>query len=275
MDTPTSSARPFLRPAWRGDAVITPRIDRFGLAVHEGAAFLGRFFIEAARPPYHLGEVARQCYEIGVRSLTLITLTGFVVGAVFTKQSRPSLAAFGATSWLPSLITIAVIRALAPLVTALICAGKIGSSIGAELGSMKVTEQIEAMEVSGVNPFKYLVVTRTIATTLMVPALALYCGFLALLGSYINVHGHESASIVAFVKSGFSNISYLDLWSSLLMCFAYGLTIGIISCYQGYNATSGTRGVGRAANASVVLAMFVIFIEEILIVQVINWIRDY
>lgn len=255
--------------------MITPRIDRFGLAVHESAAFVARFFVEAARPPYHLGEVARQCYEIGVRSLTLITLTGFVVGAVFTKQSRPSLAAFGATSWLPSLITIAVIRALAPLVTALICAGKVGSSIGAELGSMKVTEQIEAMEVSGVNPFKYLVVTRTLAATLMVPALALYCAFLALMGSYLNVRGHEAASVVAFVKTGFSNISFLDLWSSLLMCFAYGFTIGIISCHQGFNATSGTRGVGRAANASVVLAMFAIFIEEILIVQVINWIRDY
>ena len=114
--------------------------------------------------------------EIGIRSLPLVSLTGFVIGVVFTKQSRPSLEAFGATSWLPSLITIANVRALAPLVTALICSGRVGSHIGAELGSMRVTEQIDAMEVSAINPFKYLVFTRTLATTCMVPALTMYSG---------------------------------------------------------------------------------------------------
>src|SRR6195952_268484 len=129
----------------------------------------------------------RQCNEVGVRSFTLISLTGFIVGVIFTKQSRPSLEEFGATSWLPSLVSIAIMRALAPLVTALIASGKVGSSIGAELGSMRVTEQIDAMEVSGTKPFKYLVCTRVLATTLTIPILATYTGFIGLLGGYLNV----------------------------------------------------------------------------------------
>lgn len=255
--------------------MISPGVDAFAIGVYGGATFLKRFFAEVARPPYHLGELVKQCYEVGFRSLPLITVTGFITGIVFTKQSRPSLAAFGATSWLPSLITIALVGSLAPLITALICAGKLGSGIGAELGSMKVTEQVEAMEVSAIDPFKFLVVTRTLATTLMVPTLMLYCCFVGLVGSYINIHGNEATSLASFLKGGFSSIGFLDVGSSVAKCFVFGFTIGIIACYQGYNATSGTQGVGRAANRSVVLSMFAIFIEEVLIVQVITWIRGF
>ncbi|MEQ1565569.1 MAG: ABC transporter permease [Myxococcota bacterium] len=254
--------------------VVSPAVDAFALGVVDGCQFVARALVAIARPPYHLRELVNQCYEVGVRSIPLITLTGFVTGVVFTKQSRPALAEFGATSWLPSMITIALIRSLAPLITALIAAGKVGSSIGAELGSMRVTEQIDAMEVSATRPFEFLVVTRTLATTLMVPALTVYCCLVGLLGSYLNVRGNESASLASFVKSGFSTISFLDLWSSVAKAFVFGFTVGIISCYQGYNATRGTAGVGRAANASVVSSMFVVFIEEVLIVQVINWVRD-
>ena len=250
-------------------------MDSFAIGVYDAVRFLGRFFVELFRPPWHAQEVVRQCYEIGVRSLPLITMTGFITGIVFTKQSRPSLAAFGATSWLPSLITIALVRSLAPLITALICAGKVGSNIGAELGSMKVTEQIEAMEVSAINPFKFLVATRTIATTLMVPVLTLYCCFIGLAGAFVNVHGKEAVSLSAFLKSGFSTITFLDVTTSVGKTFIFGFTIGIIACYKGFHASSGTRGVGKAANASVVLSMFAIFLEEVLIVQIITWIRGF
>jgi phospholipid/cholesterol/gamma-HCH transport system permease protein len=202
-------------------------------------------------------------------------LTGFIVGVVFTKQSRPSLETFGAVSWLPSLIGIAIVRALGPLVTALICAGKVGSSISAELGSMKVTEQIEAMEVSAINPFKYLVVTRVIATTISIPILALYCSFIGLLGSYYNVHNEEMTSLEIFYKNAFSNISFLDIFSSVTKSIVYGFTIGIIGCYKGFFATQGTRGVGKATNQAVILAIFLIFFEEVVIVQVVNWIRYF
>lgn len=248
-------------------------IDRFGIGTYDAIQFVGRLFTEGVRPPYHAWEVVRQGYEIGVKSLPLICLTGFVTGIVFTKQSRPSLAAFGATSWLPSLITIALVGALAPLITALICAGKVGSGIGAELASMKVTEQVDALEVSGINPFKYLVVTRVLATTLMVPALTVVCCLVGLIGSYLNVHGNEATSLQSFVKDGFENVLFLDIFASIAKSFCFGFTIAVIACFQGLAATSGTQGVGRAANLSVVSAMFAIFMEEILIVQVVTWLR--
>jgi phospholipid/cholesterol/gamma-HCH transport system permease protein len=248
-------------------------IDEFFTGVYNAYKFVIRFFKEALIPPFHLREIINQCYEIGVKSLPLITLIGFITGVVFTKQSRPSLSEFGATSWLPSLISIAIIRALAALITALICAGKVGSSIGAELGSMKVTEQIEAMEVSGINPFKYLVTTRIIACTLTIPALSLYCGFVALMGSYMSVHESESTSIISFFNNGFSSVTFLDIFSSIVKSIIFGFTIGAVGCYKGYNAAQGTLGVGRAANQAVVLIMFLIFIEEVTIVQITNWIR--
>ncbi|MEO8148928.1 MAG: ABC transporter permease [Bacteroidia bacterium] len=255
--------------------LISKGLDSYFTGVYDAYKFVARFFKEAFRYPFHLRQVIDQCFEVGLKSLSLITLTGFIIGMVFTKQSRPSLEDFGATSWLPSLMAIAIVKALGPLVTAIICAGKVGSSIGAELGSMKVTDQIEAMEVSAINPFKYLVATRTLATTITIPVLTLYCSFVGLLGSYVNVHFHEATSFVAFFKSGFASVSFLDLFTSIVKSIVFGFTIGIIGCYQGFNATQGTRGVGKAANQAVVVAMFLIFIEEIIIVQVSNWIRFF
>ncbi len=235
--------------------------------------FIGKFFKEAVTPPYEGKEIIRQCYEIGFRSLSIITLTAFVTGVVFTKQSRPSLESFGASSWLPSLIAIAIIRALAPLVTALVIAGKVGSNIGAELGSMKVTEQIDAMEVSSTNPFKFLVVTRVIACTITIPILVAYFEFIGLMGAFFNVHTNELTSFTTFIKDAFSTISFLDLGSSLVKGMIFGFTVGITGCYKGFSAQHGTVGVGRAANSSVVVAMFLVFIEEMMIVQVINYLR--
>jgi phospholipid/cholesterol/gamma-HCH transport system permease protein len=255
--------------------VFSKGFDQYLINVYKAYRFVIRFFKEAFHPPFHFREIVNQCYEIGVKSLPLITLTGFVTGIVFTKQSRPSLSEFGATSWLPSLISIAIVRALASLVTALICAGKVGSSIGAELGSMRVTEQIDAMEVSAINPFKYLVTTRVIASTITIPVLGMYCGFVALMGSYVSVNANEGTSLVSFFHNGFSTITFLDIFSSVTKSIVFGFTIGIIGCYKGYNALQGTRGVGRAANEAVVLAMFLVFVEEIIIVQISNWIRNF
>jgi phospholipid/cholesterol/gamma-HCH transport system permease protein len=254
---------------------LSKNIDEFFRGVYAAYLFIIRFFKEAFTSPFYFREVINQCFDIGLRALPLISLTGFITGIVFTKQSRPSLADFGATSWLPSLISIAIVKAIGPLITALICAGKVGSGMGAELGSMKVTEQIEAMEVSAINPFKYLVVTRVMATLVTIPVLALYCGFVGLIGSYLNVHQNEAVSFIAFFKNGFESIRFLDLFSAGVKSLVFGFTIGIVGCYKGFNATKGTRGVGNASNQAVVLSMFLIFIEEITIVQVSNWIRNY
>jgi phospholipid/cholesterol/gamma-HCH transport system permease protein len=249
------------------------KIAQFFVLIYQAFAFVIRFFKELFVPPFHFREFIRQCYNVGYKSLALISITGFITGLVFTKQSRPSLADFGATSWLPSLVAIAIIRALAPLVTALICAGKVGSNIGAELGSMKVTEQIDAMEVSAVDPYKYLVVTRVAATTIMLPMLMFYTAFVGLIGSFLDIHANEQTSFISFFHDAFSSINFLDFWASIVKAIVYGFTIGIVGSYKGFNASNGTTGVGHAANSAVVTSMFLIFIEEIIIVQISNFIR--
>ncbi len=253
--------------------LFSPKIDNWLIGFKDGADFIVLFFKEAFSRDFEFKEFINQCYRIGNSSLVLISLTGFVTGFVFTKQSRPSLETFGATSWLPSLVTIAIIRALAPLVTSLICAGKVGSSIGAELGSMKVTEQIDAMEVSAVNPVRFLVVTRVLASTVTIPLLSFYCALMAMAGVFLNVTTNEDTNFSVFLEQAFNNIIFLDLWTAIIKAVSYGFTIGIVGCYKGYNASNGTLGVGKAANASVVMSMFLIFIEEVFIVQVTNWFR--
>ena len=252
---------------------LSKRIDGFFVNIAQSFRFVLDYFVQLIRPPYEFPEIARQCYKIGCDSLPLISLTGFIIGVVFTKQSRPSLSDFGAQSWLPSLIGIAVFRALAPLVTALICAGKVGSSIGAELGAMKVTEQIEAMDVSASKPYKYLVFTRVTACVFMLPLLMLYTSFVAMMGSYINIHTNEHISLATFIANAFDKINFLDFKASLIKSVVFGFTIGMVACYKGFTTTRGTEGVGKAANAAVVTSMYLIFIEELLIVQIIGWFR--
>ncbi|GAA4334995.1 ABC transporter permease [Mucilaginibacter gynuensis] len=260
-------------PVQKRNSKLKTRVTGFFVNLYDVSKFVVRFFKEAFVPPYEFKEIIRQCFEVGVRSLTLISLTGFIIGVIFTKQSRPSLTNFGANSWLPSLVSIAVMKALAPLVTAIIASGKVGSSIGAELGSMRVTEQIDAMEVSGTKPFKYLVCTRVIATTFTVPLLATYSALIALLGGYLNVSQNEGTSFSEFMESAFEPINFIDINASLVKAIVFGFTVGMVGCYQGYNSSKGTEGVGKAANNAVVIAMFLVFIEEVLIVQIAGWFR--
>lgn len=252
---------------------LTKSIDNFFVDTAKSFRFILNYFQEGLRPPYEFSEIGRQCFKIGCDSLPLISLTGFIIGVVFTKQSRPSLSDFGATSWLPSLIGIAVFRALAPLVTALICAGKVGSSIGAELGAMKVTEQIEAMDVSASKPYKYLVFTRVTACMMMLPLLMLYTSFVALMGSFININANEHISLPTFIANAFDKITFLDLKAAVIKAAVFGFTIGMVACYKGFNTIRGTEGVGKAANGAVVTAMYLIFIEEMMLVQVVGWYR--
>ena len=253
--------------------LFSKNIDEQLKDIYNAYKFTILFFKEVFKKPFYMRETITQCFEIGLRSLGLITITGFIVGMVFVKQSRPSLQSFGAVSWLPSLMGIATVRALGPLVTGLISAGKVGSGIGAELGSMRVTEQIDAMEVSAINPFKYLVVTRVVAATISIFALSMYCSFVGLMGSYVNINSNEGISFISFLQNAFSSIGLIDIVTNIVKSISYGFTIGIVGCYKGFNATQGTRGVGSAANKAVVISIFLIFIEEFIIVQVVNWIR--
>ncbi|MFI5203950.1 MAG: MlaE family ABC transporter permease, partial [Flavobacteriales bacterium] len=150
--------------------------------------FTARYFAQLWRPRYEFQELRKQCFIIGYNSLMLAGVTAFIMGLVLTIQSRPTLIEFGAESLLPSMVSVSLVREIVPVITALICAGKVGSSIGAELGSMKVTEQIDAMEVSGTNPFKYLVVTRVTACLFMIPLLVILSIAISLYGGYLGVN---------------------------------------------------------------------------------------
>jgi phospholipid/cholesterol/gamma-HCH transport system permease protein len=230
--------------------------------------FTARFFRQWFRPRYEISEFARQCFVIGYKSLPLVGLTAFIMGLVLTMQLRPSMVDYGVEYQIPAIVGIAIVREVGPVITALIFAGKIGSSIGAELGSMKVTEQIDAMEVSGTNPFKYLVVTRVLAATLMLPVLVMLGDAISLYGSYIGVNIRGNTSFTLFWKQVFDNLSFADVLPAFIKSFFFGFAVGIIGCYKGYNSSKGTEGVGRSANSAVVVSSVLIFILDLLAVQV-------
>ena len=230
--------------------------------------FTGRFFKQWFKPRYEIAEFLRQCFIIGYNSLPLVALTAFIMGLVLTMQLRPSMVDYGVESQLPAILGISIIREIGPVITALIFAGKIGSSIGAELGSMKVTEQIDAMEVSGTNPFKYLVVTRVLAATLMLPVLVLLGDAISLYGSWLGVNIHSITSFCLFWTQVVDNLSFNDVLPAFIKSYFFGFAVGVIGCYKGYNSSKGTEGVGRSANSAVVVSSVMIFVIDLLAVQV-------
>jgi phospholipid/cholesterol/gamma-HCH transport system permease protein len=230
--------------------------------------FTGRFFKEVIKPPYEFKEFLKQSYLTGYKSLPLVAITGFIMGLVLTIQSRPTLAQFGAESWLPAMVAVSIIREIGPVITALIFAGKVGSGIGAELASMKVTEQIDAMEVSGINPFKYLVVTRIVSATLMLPMLVILADSISLYGSYVGVNIQGDVSFYLFFTKVFEALEFSDLFPAIIKTFFFGFIVALLSCYKGYNSNKGTEGVAEAANASVVYASLMIFVLDMIAVQV-------
>ncbi len=232
------------------------------------AYFAGRFFVEVFKPPFEFRELLRQCYNMGNRSLLLVGVTGFILGLVFTLQSRPTLMEFGAESWMPSMVSISIVREIGPVIIALICAGRIGSGIGAELGSMRVTEQIDAMEVSGTNPFKYLVVTRILATTLMLPLLIIIGDAIALLGSALIENLKGEVSFVLYFNKVFHALKFSDIIPATIKSFFFGFAIGLVGCYKGYYCSKGTVGVGEASNAAVVYTSMLLFVIDFIAVFV-------
>lgn len=241
----------------------------------ETGRFIGRFFRSVFLPPYELGETIRQCYLIGNGSLLLVALTAFIMGMVLALQSLPTLQDFGAESMAPSMVSISVVREIGPVITAIICAGKVGSSIGAELAGMRVTEQIDAMEVSAVNPFKYLVVTRVLACTLMLPLLVIFADSVALVGGLVGVNIANDTSWMLYKGRVFQAVEFFDLIPSLIKSVFFGFFIGIASCVSGYNASNGTEGVGRAANSAVVGSILWVFVLDMLAVQVTQLIWNF
>lgn len=247
---------------------IITRLNSFFIEIGELSYFTGRFFKELFKRPFEFKEIMRQAYNMGNQSLLLVGITGFIIGLVLTLQTRPTLMEFGAVSWMPSMVGISIVREIGPIITALVCAGKIGSGIGAELGSMRVTEQIDAMEVSGTNPFKFLVVTRVLAITLMLPLLVIIGDAIALYGSYLVENVKGGVSFYLYFNKVFESLEFGDIIPATIKTFFFGLAIGLVGCFKGYYCEKGTAGVGLAANSAVVFTSLLLFIIDFIAVFV-------
>ncbi|OOQ61483.1 ABC transporter permease [Mucilaginibacter pedocola] len=238
--------------------------------VGEQGVFFARFFRNIFTGGFEWNEFVRQCYEIGYKSFMLVGLTSFIMGLVLILQLRPSMVEMGAESMLPKTLAVSFIREMGPVITAIICAGKIASSIGAELGSMKVTEQIDAMEVSGANPMQYLVVTRILATSLMVPLLALMGDVIGLFGGYLALNFTDAISFPLYFRKCISSLEFIDFLPALVKTVFFGFAIGFVGCYKGFHSDKGTESVGLAANSAVVTASLWIFVIDAFAVQLTN-----
>jgi len=247
---------------------IVSNIELFFIEIGELAYFAGRFFKELFSKPFEFKELLRQCYNVGNKSLLLVSITGFIIGLVITLQTRPTLQEFGAESWMPSMVSISIVREIGPVIIALICAGRVASGIGAELGSMRVTEQIDAMEVSGTNPFKYLVVTRILATTLMLPILVFFGDAIALYGSYIIENLKGEVSFLLYFNKAFNALEFGDIIPATIKSYFFGFAIGLVGSFKGYYCKKGTVGVGIAANSAVVFSSMLLFIIDFIAVFV-------
>lgn len=237
--------------------------------VGSGSWFAFRAIREMFRPPYEARETIRQLFELGCRSVPLIAASGLAVGVVLSMHTRASLARFGAESLIPAGLAIALVRETGPLTAGLLLSGRIGAGIGAELGAMKVTEQIDALEAVAVDPFKYLVVTRVIACVIAVPLLTTVMNFTGMLGGFAAETAVTGMPLGTYFRQAFGAIQFSDLIPATLKTTVFGFIIATVSSYLGMHTTRGTEGVGQASTRSVVLSSIFLIAANVLLVRII------
>ena len=237
--------------------------------VGDVALFGARALYDTLLPPYEFKETWRQVYEIGWRSLPLITLSGLAIGVVLSMHTRASLERFGAEAMIPAGLAIALVRETGPLTAGLLVAGRVGAGIGAELGAMKVTEQIDALEAVAVDSFKFLAVTRIVACIIAMPLLTTIMDFAGIFGGYIAEASISGMSPQLYFHRAFSIVEFTDFVPATFKTAVFGLVIGTVSSYLGFNTTQGTEGVGRASTSSVVLSSICIILINVILVKLI------
>ena len=231
--------------------------------------FVGRLAKTAVTPPLEGREFVRQLDEIGSRSFLLVALAGAATGVVLSLQTRDSLTRFGAKSLLPAVIIFSLIKETGPVITGLVLSGRVGAGIGAELGSMKVTEQIDAMEASAVDPYRYLAVTRVLACIAALPLLTLTADFFGIFMGWVASTLAEPISLRLFIDNGMKNVGFNDFLYPTFKTCIFGLIIGVIGTFQGMRTQGGTAGVGRSVTSAVVLSSLFIILADVLLVRVI------
>ena len=238
--------------------------------IGELGVFTVRVVRSALAPPYHFQELFQQMHEVGTRSLPLVLLASAATGVVLSLQMRESLARFGAKSLLPVVIVMTIIKESGPIITALVVCGRVGAGIGAQLGSMRVTEQIDAIEASAVDSFKLLVVTRVVACVLMLPLLTIVADCSGILVGWMANTMIEHVSLLPFLADGFKQVTFQDLLPATLRTAIFGFIIGLLGCFQGMRTTGGTKGVARSATSAVVLSSLFVIVADVWLVRLIQ-----
>ena len=233
------------------------------------AVFAGRAVVEAFRPPYDVAEILRHVYQFGLRSMPLIVTAGFAIGVVLSMHTRASLERFGAEAMIPAGLAIALIRETGPLTAGLLVAGRVGAGIGAEIGAMRVTEQIDALEASAVDAFKYLVVTRVVACMVAMPVLTTMMNFSGVIGGYVSEAALSGMPWQLYFERSFMFIGFSDLIPATSKTIVFGFLIAIVGSYLGFTTGGGTEGVGNASTRSVVLASILLILSNVLLVRLI------
>jgi phospholipid/cholesterol/gamma-HCH transport system permease protein len=223
----------------------------------------------AVTPPYEIGELIRQLDAIGAKSLPLVALAGAATGVVLSLETSDSLARFGAKSMLPGVIVFSIIKESGPVITGLVVSGRVGAGIGAEFGSMKVSEQIDAMEASAVDPLRYLVATRVLACILMMPLLTLAADFCGVMMGWIATTLTHPVSLRYFFDHGLKEVAFDDFIPPVVKTSVFGFIIGVVACFQGMRTKGGTEGVGRSATSSVVLSSLFVILADVILVRLI------
>ena len=233
------------------------------------AVFGGRAIVEAVRPPYEPREVLRHIFQFGYRSAPLVLTAGCAIGVVLSMHTRASLERFGAEAMIPAGLAIALIRETGPLITGLLVSGRVGAGIGAEIGAMKVTEQIDALEANAVDAFKYLAVTRIIALMIAMPLLTIMMDFAGIVGGYVAEAAASGMSWRLYFERSFTYIGYSDIIPATLKTVVFGYLIAVVSSYLGFTTRRGTEGVGEAATRSVVMSSMLIILSDVILVKLI------
>lgn len=236
--------------------------------VGELSEFVAEFFRRFWRPPYEWRELVNQMDEAGSKSFVLTSVTGFSIGIVLAMQSRGTLARFGAEAVLPSMLALSVFKEIGPVITSLVLAGRLGAGIGAEIGSMRVTEQIDALEVAALKPFHYLVITRVLACVFIFPIMTIWTDIIAMIGGYLESVITTNMDYRIFIDTAFSSLRLSDLVVDTLKTSIFGFIVGIVSCHLGYSVRGGTREVGQAAMQSVVLSSLLILLADVIVVRI-------
>jgi phospholipid/cholesterol/gamma-HCH transport system permease protein len=257
------AASPFRSTANSFWSVINLFLEWFG----DLSLFVWQVMRAAVRRPFEGRELLRQLDEVGSKSLPVVALAGAAIGFVLSLESRGSLVRFGAKSLLPAALVYSIIHETGPIVTGLVVCGRVGAGIGAELGSMKVTEQIDAIEASGVNPYKFLAFTRIAACILMLPLLTLAGDFCGVLFGWVAETMVEPVSFHRFVDQGFVGAGFNDFLAPTFRTAVFGLIIGTIGCFQGMSTKGGTAGVGVSATSSVVISSLFVILADVFLVK--------